>query len=83
MITLRKVFHSVADSPYAAAFVELTRSYNGGYLTTYGMDGWLAHTPIGSHFDLESTDSGAHDVGLKEIETCRESSSFSSTWATR
>ena len=33
----------------------------------YGMDGWLAHTPIGAHFDLESTDIGAHDVALTNV----------------
>ena len=69
MITLRKVSILLLIVHIAAAFVELTRSYNNGYLTNYGMDGWLANTPIGSHFDLESTDSGSHDVGLQGIET--------------
>ena len=69
MTTLRKTAILLVIVHIAAAFVELTRSYYNGFLTTYGMDGWLAHTPIGAHFDLESTASGAHDVGLKGIET--------------
>jgi len=69
MTVLRKAAILLMVVHIAAAFVELSRSYYNGYLTTYGMDGWLAHTPIGSHFDLEATDSGSHDVGLQGIET--------------
>ena len=69
MTTLRKAAVLLLVVHIAAAFVELTRSYYNGYLTGYGMDGWLAFTPIGSHFDLESTDSGSQDVGLQGIET--------------
>ena len=69
MTALRKAAILLMVVHIAAAFVELTRSYYNGYLTGYGMDGWLAHTPIGSHFDLEATDSGSHDVGLQGIET--------------
>lgn len=69
MITLRKLAILLLVVHIACGFVELTRSYNNGYITGYGMDGWLAHTPIGSHFDLESTDSGSHDVGLQGAET--------------
>ena len=69
MNVLRKLAILLLVVHIACAFVELTRSYNNGYLSSYGMGGWLAHTPIGSHFDLEDTGSGAHDVGLQGIET--------------
>lgn len=69
MTLLRKVSILLVVIHIGAAFIELTRSYNNGYLTNYGMDGWLAHTPVGSHFDLESTASGAHDVGLQGVQT--------------
>ena len=49
------------------AFLQLTVSYYSGQVTDYGMDGWLAVTPIGSHFDLEATGVDAPDVSLSNI----------------
>ena len=67
MITLRRLQVLLVVVHVGAAFVQLVTTYFNGYFTHYGMDGWLAHTPIGAHFDLESTDIGAHDVALTNV----------------
>ena len=67
MITLRRLITLLVLMHIAMAFVTLVHTYFNGYFTNYGMDGWLASTPIGSHFDLESTDMGAEDVSLSDV----------------
>ena len=67
MITLRRLQVLLVVVHVGAAFVQLVTTYFNGYFTHYGMDGWLAHTPIGAHFDLESSDIAAHDVDKANI----------------
>ena len=67
MITLRRLQILLIVVHVGAAFVQLVTSYYDGYVTDYGMDGWLAHTPIAAHFNLESQQAGAHDVTLQNV----------------
>ena len=67
MSTIRKLLMLLLTVHVGAAFVEFTRSYFNGYYTNYGMSGWLANTPIGSHFDLESTQTEAQDLALSDV----------------
>ena len=67
MITLRKLLNFLAVAHVGAAFVALVTTYNNGYISDFGMSGWLAHTPIGSHFDLEANDSMAADVSQGNV----------------
>ena len=67
MVTIRRLLMLLLAAHIGAAFVALTKTYFAGYVTTYGMDGWLAFTPIGAHFDLESTSSRAPDVEVQNV----------------
>ena len=67
MITLRKLITLLTLVHIALAFVQLVHAYNHGYVTDYGMDGWLADTPVGAHFDLESRDPDAQDISLQDV----------------
>ena len=67
MITLRRLNILLIVVHFGGAFVQLVTSYYDGHLTDYGMAGWLAHTPIGAHFDLDSTESRAQDVSLHNV----------------
>ena len=67
MITLRRLQMVLVVMHAVMAFVAATKSYFDGYITGYGWSGWLAHTPVAAHFDLESTAVGAHDVTMQNV----------------
>ena len=66
MTTLRKIQVLLAVVHIACAIVQWNSSYQDGFVSNYGLQGWLAATPLGSHFDLEGAD-GSHDVALANI----------------
>lgn len=67
MSALRKLQILLIVVHVGAAFVEFGRAYNKGYLSGYGMDGFLAYTPIGSHFDLQSDSVETQDVTRQNV----------------
>ena len=62
MITLRRLNVLLLVMHVGMAFVAGTKAYFDGYLSDYGIGGWLAFTPLSAHFDLESGDSMAQDI---------------------
>ena len=66
MTTLRKVQVLLIVIHVACAAVQWVVSYQHGFISNYGLTGWLAATPLGSHFNLGGAD-GSHDVALANI----------------
>ena len=78
MRTIRLLLMGLIVAHVGAAFVQLHQSYTEGDVQTYGLDGWLADTPLSSNEKLkEEVDLEADEVDAREVNKVNVPAMFS------